>query len=134
MIEPYINLGGSAQEAIAFYDAVFHCKSKKIYRLCDMPENPDLPLTEEMRHLVGDSELEICGSIVHISDLMGDFMTRDGHISLMVHFDEAEALRETYKKLTDEGQVLMELAPQPFAREYAWVRDRFGVGWQLMYD
>jgi len=27
----------------------------------------------------------------------------------------------------------MELQEYPFARRYAWVQDRFGVSWQLMF-
>ena len=134
MIEPYINIGGRAEEAIDFYDSVFHCKSKQIFHLGDMPENPEQPLPDDMRNLVGDSEIEIYGSIVHVSDMMGDFMTQDGHISLMIQFESPEALTTVYDALAKEGQVLMPLAEESFAKLYAWVKDKFGVGWQLMFN
>jgi len=134
MIEPYININGKADEAIAFYDSIFQCKSKKIFRLSDMPEIPGQTLPEEMKNLIGDSEIEICGSIVHISDMMGDFMTQDGHISLMIQFKSPEELESVYEKLSEDGQILMALAPESFAKLYAWVKDKFGVGWQLMFN
>lgn len=134
MIEPHINIAGKAEEAIVFYDSIFNCKSKKIFRLSDMPENPQQPLPNDMKHLIGDSEIEICGSIVHISDMMGDFMTYDGHISLMLHFDTTEELTSAYDRLSDGGNILMELSPQSFAKLYAWVKDKYGVGWQLMVN
>ena len=40
-------------------------------------------------------------------------------------------LDELYERLSTGG-VLMELGEYPFSPRYAWVRDRFGMTWQLM--
>lgn len=46
--------------------------------------------------------------------------------------DQARAyLDELYERLS-AGGVLMELGEYPFSPRYAWVRDRFGMTWQLM--
>ena len=46
--------------------------------------------------------------------------------------DQARAyLDELYERLSGGG-VLMELGEYPFSPRYAWVRDRFGMTWQLM--
>lgn len=45
---------------------------------------------------------------------------------------EAEVDR-LYAALTEGGSVMMELGQYPFAARYAWVQDRFGVSWQLMF-
>ena len=34
--------------------------------------------------------------------------------------------------LADGGEVLMPLGEYPFSKRYGWVRDRFGMSWQLM--
>ena len=61
-------------------------------------------------------------------------------ISCILNFDpllfggdeQARAyLDELYEKLSSGG-VLMELGEYPFSPHYAWVRDRFGMTWQLM--
>ena len=61
-------------------------------------------------------------------------------ISCILNFDpllfggEEQArtyLDELYKRLSTGG-VLMELGEYPFSPRYAWVRDRFGMTWQLM--
>lgn len=61
-------------------------------------------------------------------------------ISCILNFDpllfggEAQArayLDELYEQLSTGG-VLMELGEYPFSPRYAWVRDRFGMTWQLM--
>ncbi|MGP1482404.1 VOC family protein [Actinomyces naeslundii] len=46
--------------------------------------------------------------------------------------DQARAyLDELYERLSGGG-VLMELGEYPFSARYTWVRDRFGMTWQLM--
>ncbi len=46
--------------------------------------------------------------------------------------DQARAyLDELYERLSGGG-VLMELGEYPFSPRYTWVRDRFGMTWQLM--
>ena len=61
-------------------------------------------------------------------------------ISCILNFDpllfggeeQAQAyLDELYERLSTGG-VLMELGEYPFSPRYAWVRDRFGMTWQLM--
>ena len=61
-------------------------------------------------------------------------------ISCILNFDpllfggEEQArdyLDELYERLSTGG-VLMELGEYPFSPRYAWVRDRFGMTWQLM--
>ena len=61
-------------------------------------------------------------------------------ISCILNFDpllfggeeQARAyLDELYERLSTGG-VLMELGEYPFSPRYAWVRDRFGMTWQLM--
>jgi len=38
-----------------------------------------------------------------------------------------------YAALAEGGSVMMELGAYPFAARYAWVQDRYGVSWQLMF-
>jgi PhnB protein len=53
----------------------------------------------------------------------------------MVRLDTPEEVRRVYDELTvDGGQVLMEIEPTFYAKMYAWVQDKFGVGWQLICD
>lgn len=135
MIEPYIVLNnGKASEAVEFYQNVFNAKLKGLFRLGDMPENPSQPLPPQMKKLVGDSEIEIQGTILHVSDMQSEGKTHNGHISLMIYLDTDTELTRVYEMLKNGGEVLMEISPQPFAKMYAWVKDKFGVSWQLMYN
>ena len=70
----------------------------------------------------------------------GDQYAPNPSISCILNFDpllfggedQARAyLDELYERLS-AGGVLMELGEYPFSQRYAWVRDRFGMTWQLM--
>ena len=70
----------------------------------------------------------------------GDQYAPNPSISCILNFDpllfsgeeQARAyLDELYERLSTGG-VLMELGEYPFSPRYAWVRDRFGMTWQLM--
>lgn len=52
-------------------------------------------------------------------------------ISFMVISDTAEQTEALYKKLVEEGSVLMPLNNYSWSPMYAWISDKFGVNWQL---
>ncbi|MHA2789227.1 VOC family protein [Corynebacterium sp. S7] len=68
----------------------------------------------------------------------GDEFRPNAAINFFLNFDpandpDAEAhLRETWEKLTEGGQELMELSEYPHSKLYGWVEDKYGVNWQLM--
>jgi predicted 3-demethylubiquinone-9 3-methyltransferase (glyoxalase superfamily) len=52
-------------------------------------------------------------------------------ISFFVGCDTEEEIDRLYLNFSDGGEVLMELNRYPFSDKFAWVKDRFGVNWQL---
>jgi len=133
MIEPYLNLTGRSNEAIDFYEAVFCGADKKIMRLSEMPTNPHFPIPDNMKDWVAHATITLRGTTFHFSDTQPNTVT-DGIISLMTRFDTIESLMETYGKLLNGGVVLMEPSPQSYAKMFAWVRDKFGIDWQLICE
>lgn len=59
-------------------------------------------------------------------------------ISFMVNFDPSkhadarERLDRAWAALSEGGTALMELGAYPFSPHYGWIKDRYGVTWQLM--
>lgn len=68
----------------------------------------------------------------------GPDFTINPSISFMVNFDPSlddraeDHLRELWDKFIDGGSVLMPLQEYPFSKLYGWVKDKFGVTWQLI--
>ncbi|KPM47781.1 VOC family protein [Jiulongibacter sediminis] len=52
-------------------------------------------------------------------------------ISFYVECDSVEEIDEKFKKLSEDGMVMMPLDAYPWTARYAFLEDRFGVSWQL---
>jgi predicted 3-demethylubiquinone-9 3-methyltransferase (glyoxalase superfamily) len=55
-------------------------------------------------------------------------------ISFHVTCKTVEEVDEIWKKLSQGGQVLMELGAYPFSERYGWLQDKFGLSWQIHYS
>jgi predicted 3-demethylubiquinone-9 3-methyltransferase (glyoxalase superfamily) len=63
----------------------------------------------------------------------GPYFKFNPSTSLQVTFNNKSEVDEKFKTLSAGGMVLMELGEYPFSERYAWVQDKFGLSWQLMY-
>jgi len=53
--------------------------------------------------------------------------------SFFVTCESQSEVDRLFAALSEGGGVLMGLDSYPFAKRYAWVNDRFGVSWQLVF-
>ena len=121
VITPAIWCDGTADEAAQFYADVFR----------------DASIAEQAPGIA--ATVSIHGFRLSLIN-GGNQYAPNPSISCILNFDpllfggeeQARAyLDELYKRLSTGG-VLMELGEYPFSPRYAWVRDRFGMTWQLM--
>ena len=63
----------------------------------------------------------------------GPFFELNSSISLMVTCRSAEEVDALYAHLGDGATLLMPLDAYPFSKRYVWLKDRFGLDWQLCY-
>lgn len=64
----------------------------------------------------------------------GPMFTINPSISFFVKCKSIEQTDATWNKLSDGGTALMPIDKYPWSERYGWVRDKFGVTWQLMVD
>lgn len=131
MITPFINFSGRCNEAITFYERVFNGQDKRIMRYKDAPPNPDFPIPDSMKEYVLHAEMTICGTKVSFSDTQQGIIPGN-MISLAINFPTVDEVQDTFHKLKEEGEILMELSPQFFSPMYGWVKDKFGISWQII--
>ena len=121
VITPAIWCDGTADEAAQFYADVFR----------------DASIAEQAPGIA--ATVSIHGFKLSLIN-GGNQYAPNPSISCILNFDpllfggEEQAqtyLDELYERLSTGG-VLMELGEYPFSPRYAWVRDRFGMTWQLM--
>jgi predicted 3-demethylubiquinone-9 3-methyltransferase (glyoxalase superfamily) len=137
-ITPNLWFEGNAQEAIDFYISAF--PKSKILNSTYYPNSVEEGLADFQLDFAGDVlsiEFEL-GQYPFVAINAGPEFKVNPSISFMVNFDpsidpEAHAhLEDLWQKLSDRGQVLMPLEPYPFSKLYGWVKDPYGITWQLI--
>ena len=118
---------GQAEEAIGFYADLFDdsgVESVEYY-------GDDVP---GMAGQVVHARVRVAGQLVLAMDSapVHDF-TFTPSTSFFVSCDGDSEVDRLFGALSVGGSVLMALDTYPFAKRYAWVNDRFGVSWQLVY-
>lgn len=122
-ITPFLWFDYEVVKAAEFYVSVFGKNSgiKSITTLKDTPSGTVDSVTFE---LLGQ-EFRSIGA--------GPMFKFNPSISLHVLFNKKEDLDEIWAKLSEGGKVLMELGSYPFSDSYGWVKDKYGLTWQLMF-
>lgn len=61
----------------------------------------------------------------------GPQFEKNASISFMVICESEDEVQKSWDQLMDGGMALMPLDSYPWSKKYGWVRDKFGVTWQL---
>lgn len=64
----------------------------------------------------------------------GPYFKINPSISFMVSCSTTEEVDRLYKAFIAGGTERMPLGEYPFTKRYAWIEDRYGVNWQIMFD
>lgn len=131
MVTPYLNFNNNASEAISFYEEIFGGTNKKVMLYKDAPPNPEFNLPDEMIDLIMHAEMDIENTKFHFSDTFQNTTVGD-MISFAVTVASAERVIELTNRLKVGGTVIVEAEPAFFSPMYGWVKDKYGIGWQLM--
>lgn len=126
-IVPHLWFDKEAKGAAEFYTTVF----------------PNSQITSSTTlHGTPDGDTDVVSFSLNGYDFMaigaGPYFTINPSISFMLNFDPSqddqakEHLEELWGKLADGGAALMPLQTYPFSPMYGWVKDKFGITWQLM--
>lgn len=126
-IIPHLWFDTQAKEAAEFYVTVF--PNSKITQHSVVRDTPSGDCDVMSFDLMGTSFQSISA---------GPYFKVNPSISFMVNFDpsqdpEAKAhIDEVWNKLIDGGEALMLIDKYPFSERYGWVKDKYGVTWQLI--
>jgi predicted 3-demethylubiquinone-9 3-methyltransferase (glyoxalase superfamily) len=118
-ITTFLMFDGKAEEAMKFYTSLFD--QSEIHRVFHHEDGTVLHATFTLK---GQTFMCIDSRVKH------EF-TFTPSISLFVSCDTEKEIDELFEKLSQDGQVLMPLAPSPVSKKFGWVTDRYGVSWQL---
>ncbi|MDN5285528.1 MAG: hypothetical protein JWR38_1802 [Mucilaginibacter sp.] len=128
-IKPHIWFGqDKAREAAEFYASLMPDSALNYVSHFPMP---------------GGGECEIVEFTVAGQPFLGISAPHEGlkinpSISFMINFDPsrdpdaAKHIDEVWRKLSENGKVLMALDRYPFSERYGWLSDQYGLSWQLI--
>ncbi len=126
-IIPHIWFDKEAKEATQLYITLFpNSKINSINTIHDTPSGDCDMVSFELR------------GIPFMAISAGPYFKLNPAVSFMVNFDPShdknckEQIDAIWKKLTEEGKILMPLQEYPFSKWYGWVQDKYGVSWQLI--
>jgi predicted 3-demethylubiquinone-9 3-methyltransferase (glyoxalase superfamily) len=125
---PCLWFDDQAEQAAAFYLRTF--PDSRITATSRYPESSDNP-SGRPRGSVLTVELELAGQGFTLLN-GGPFFVANPSISFFVRIDTSAQAERLFALLAEGGEVLMALDAYPWSERYGWVKDRFGVSWQVM--
>lgn len=137
-IVPNLWFNQIAKEAADFYISVF--PNSGINSTAYYPGSTKEGLADFQKDMAG-KELLVdfhLGDAQFMAINAGPEFSFNQSISFMVNFDPsrdeqaAQHLDELWAKLLDGGEALMPLDVYPSSKRYGWVKDRYGLTWQLI--
>ncbi|MFV0555843.1 MAG: VOC family protein [Lactovum sp.] len=131
MIKPYILFNRNCDEAVNMYVKAFDGEIISMQKYSDMPENPDFPITEDMKNLVIHSCIKLTEEgYIFASDSQQDYPASE-KVVISLQLDSEEKARKAWDILKIDGKVHMELAPAFFSDLHGSVQDKYGVTWMF---
>jgi len=132
-LNPYFVFNGNTREALYFYEKALRGSVVGIMTFGDLPEDPNHPLTDEMKTLVMHAHLKVGDADLMFSDTSpGTSHQADGDtVQIAIHPTEEGIAREVFAALEDGGQVVMPLQKTDWSPLYGIVKDKFGVTFQV---
>lgn len=126
-IVPHLWFDTQAKDAAAFYCNVF--PESKIVSSTVLRDTPSGDTDFITFNLSGYDFMAISA---------GPLFPLNASISFMLNFDPSrddnaeEKMRARWSQLSDGGEILMPLQEYPYSKLYGWVKDKFGITWQLI--
>lgn len=121
-IVPHLWFDKKVVEAVQWYTSIF--PNSEIIRKDIFKGMPSGKATQVMFKLMGYE---------FMATDAGPYTAKNPSISFNVQINRnnEELVDKLYKRLQQDGKVLMPLDKYPFNDKYAWVEDKYGISWQL---
>lgn len=129
ILEPYLNFSGFAREAALFYAEVFETEQPEIMMFDDLPEKERQGM--EGAKGVMHTALNFGNAHLMISDSPFEPVQFGNAYSLSWASESEEEVDKVWRKLTEDGKVIMPLEPTFWSKKYGIVKDKFGVDWMI---
>lgn len=135
-INPYINFNGNTEEAFNFYKSVFGGEFEMIIRFKDMP-NPEIPISENEADKIMHIALPIGKNVLmgnDVPEFMGKVNENENRSKIAVSAESKEEANNIFNKLSEEGNIEVQIAESPWGSYFGMFRDKYGIEWTVDFD
>lgn len=127
-ITPFLWFNDNAEEAVTFYTSIF--KNSSIEFVARYSEE-GAKASGKQKGTVMTVSFQIEGqNFTAING--GPVFKISPAISFFVNCETPQEIDALWEKLSQGGNVMMELDKYPFSEKYGWIQDKFGLSWQLI--
>ncbi|EDL66520.1 VOC family protein [Bacillus sp. SG-1] len=131
-LNPYLFFDGNAREAVHFYEKALGGKVMGIMTYGEGPDNPDYPLSDDMKNRIMHAHLKVGEGDLMFSDTYEGMPYQPGNsIQIAIQPKEEARAKEIFAALEDGGQVVIPLHKTDFSPLYGMVTDKFGVSFNV---
>ena len=129
-LNPYLNLDGTADKAIAHYERALGARTEMVMRFGDAQ---GMEVAPEHKHRVMHATLQIGGGKLMISDSHpGQPVTATNAIYVALHFsDDLDDMARKFDALAQGGQVLEPLVDTFWGARFGMLLDAHGIRWMF---
>jgi uncharacterized glyoxalase superfamily protein PhnB len=137
-VSTYLNFDGKTEEAMLFYRDVFQSEfTNGMQRFGDLPDNPEQPISENIKHMILHVELPILGGhILMATDApkeMGFTLNQGNNIHINLEPATREEADRIFETLSVDGKIEMPMQDMFFGAYYGAFTDKFGINWMINY-
>lgn len=132
-VQAYLFFDGRCEEALNFYRDALGAQVGMMMRFKDSPE-PAQGVGPESGDKIMHADLRIGDSVVMASDGNCTGNPNFAGMALTLTADDAAHAEQLFQRLSEGGQVVMQLSPTFFSPSFGMVNDRFGVTWMVIVD
>lgn len=130
-VTAYLNFSGNCREAMSFYQQCLGGELS-VRLLGEQTEANQMPT--QMKNLVLHATLINQNLVIMGSDMLGDEgLVKGNAVSLMLHCDNQEEMKEFYHKLSFEGKQIQPLTQSTFGEWFGDLIDKYNNQWLLYY-
>lgn len=135
-LQPYLNFGGNAREALEFYRSVFGGEFSSEVAFGDMPmEGMSIPEEDKgkMMHIslpIGEDNVLMASDTLAS---LGQETVQGNYAYISVHPDTKEDADRIFNGLSQGADIEMPMGDQVWGDYFGSLRDKFGVGWMINY-
>ena len=128
-LNPYLNFGGNAAQAIAFYEKALGAKTETSQTFGDVP---GMPAAAENKDRIMHALLKLGAGTIMISDgPPGLPIPTDSNVHVTLDFEDAGEMQQRFDALSAGGTVTMPLQDTFWGARFGMLKDKFNISWMF---